>query len=284
MCPAKTEAKAKVILPKIYAGALYGVEAAGASLTKVASLTAAVIDVFKSRNNDHNANQSFSTMTGSKSDLDPVTQILPRRVLQIRRTACKQRKAGPKFKSILKTYVTKHKRNGKWPRWYRDEEQEEGEHAETYPDEQPHPSTNEHVENWDDGICSVGPIGLLIESVLWNGMQIDAELRIWQRNEQPISILEVPYQNLKTLVLKASGRARNRAEWHRGVSSKRGRAPLEIDNDISRIAPTLHEEGKASSEWRKWEVRKRLIKLPTTTRMLDELAPVAMKQYPRVTT
>ena len=75
-------------------------------------------------------------------------------------------------------------------------------------------------------------------------MQIDAELRIWQRNEQPISILEVPYQNLKTLVLKASGRVRNRAEWHREVSSKRGRAPLEIDNDISRIAPTLDEEGK----------------------------------------
>ena len=44
--------------------------------------------------------------------------------------------------------------------------------------------------------------------------------------------------------MKASGRARNRAEWHRGVSSKRGRAPLEIDNDISRIAPTFDEEEK----------------------------------------
>ena len=73
-------------------------------------------------------------------------------------------------------------------------------------------------------------------------MQIDEELRIWQKNEQPISILEVPYQNLKTLILKASGRARNRAEWHRGVSSRRGRAPLEIYNDISRIAPTFEEE------------------------------------------
>ena len=30
-CPAKAEAKAKVILSKIYAGAPYGVEAAGAS-------------------------------------------------------------------------------------------------------------------------------------------------------------------------------------------------------------------------------------------------------------
>ena len=45
-CPATTEAKAKAILSKIYAGAFYGVEAAGATLAKVASLTAAVIDVF----------------------------------------------------------------------------------------------------------------------------------------------------------------------------------------------------------------------------------------------
>ena len=65
-------------------------------------------------------------------------------------------------------------------------------HAEAYPNNEPHPSTNEHDENWDDEICSVGPIGLLVESVLWNGMQIDEKLRIWQKNEQPISILEVP--------------------------------------------------------------------------------------------
>ena len=46
-CPAKAAANAKVILSKIYAGAFYGVEAAGASQAKAASSTAAVIDVFK---------------------------------------------------------------------------------------------------------------------------------------------------------------------------------------------------------------------------------------------
>ena len=102
-CPAKAEAKAKVILSKIYAGAFYGVEAAGASPAKVASLTAAVIDVFKSRNNNHNANQFFSTITGSKSDLYPVTQIVARRVLQIRRTACNKDDTSPRFKAILTT-------------------------------------------------------------------------------------------------------------------------------------------------------------------------------------
>ena len=85
---------------------------------------------------------------------------------------------------------------------------------------------------------------MLIESVVWHGMRIDDNLRIWQRNEEPISIMKVPYQNLKPLILKAAGRSRNRAEWHRGISSKRGRAPLEIDNNLSQIAVNLEEEEK----------------------------------------
>jgi len=44
--------------------------------------------------------------------------------------------------------------------------------------------------------------------------------------------------------MKAAGRARNRAEWHRGTSTKRLRAPLEIDSELSRIAPTNDEEAK----------------------------------------
>ena len=50
---------------------MYGVEAAGASPMKVANWTASVIDFFKSGNNSHDANQFFSTITGSKNDLDP---------------------------------------------------------------------------------------------------------------------------------------------------------------------------------------------------------------------
>ena len=69
---------------------MYGIEAASASPIKVASLIAAVIDVFRSRNNNHNANQFFSTISGSKNDLDPQVQIFARRVLQVRRTACKR--------------------------------------------------------------------------------------------------------------------------------------------------------------------------------------------------
>ena len=62
------------------------------------------------------------------------------------------------------------------------------------------------------------------------------------KSEQPISIPEVPYHNLKPLVLKTVGRAKNRAGWHRGASSKRSRAPLEIDNDLSCINLSMEDE------------------------------------------
>ena len=68
---------------------MYGIEAVGVTPKKIASLAAAVIDVFKNRNNNHNANQFFSTITGSKVDLDPQVQIFARRAMQVRRTACK---------------------------------------------------------------------------------------------------------------------------------------------------------------------------------------------------
>ena len=75
-------------------------------------------------------------------------------------------------------------------------------------------------------------------------MKIDDDLRIWQRNEEPLSILLVPYQSLQPLVLKAAGRARNRGEWQRGASSKRSRMPLEIDNDLSCVANNMDDEAK----------------------------------------
>ena len=101
----------------------------------------------------------------------------------------------------------KHRRNGKWPKWFRHEDDDDSNREQSYPDEQPHPSTGEHDENWDEDICAMGPLGLLIGSAVWHGFKLDDNLRLWQKNEEPISILEVPYQNLKPLIFKTAGRA-----------------------------------------------------------------------------
>ena len=65
--PASTAAKLAAIRTKIYAAAMYGVEAAEIAPAKIASMTAAVIDVFKSRNDNHNADRFFTTIATDKT-------------------------------------------------------------------------------------------------------------------------------------------------------------------------------------------------------------------------
>ena len=108
---------------------------------------------------------------------------------------------------------------------------EEGDVAENfaYPCPQPHPSTRGYDQNWDKELIAMGPIGLLIESVLWHGMAIDKDLNIWQNIEPVIDILAMPMQNLKTIVQLAAARAKSRAEWFRNTSSLISKGVLEID-------------------------------------------------------
>ena len=65
-CPASVEAKAKAILAKVYAAAFYGIEAAEAPVAKIATLIAAIIDVFRSRNDNHNVDWFFFVFFGDK--------------------------------------------------------------------------------------------------------------------------------------------------------------------------------------------------------------------------
>ena len=65
----------------------------------------------KNRNNNHNANQFFSTITVSKNDLDPLAQMFARMVMQIKKDCLQEKKdAVEKFKNILETDATNHKK------------------------------------------------------------------------------------------------------------------------------------------------------------------------------
>ena len=115
-CPAGTQAKIRVINGKVYAGAFYGVEAAKIVPAKLARLSAAIIDAFRVKNDNHNADRFFTTITKAKDELDPVVQVLSRRVMQIRRTSCKQNGATENFKATLLKYATKHNQGPRWPK------------------------------------------------------------------------------------------------------------------------------------------------------------------------
>ena len=114
----------------------------------MAKLSAAVIDTFRHKNNDHNADRFFATTSKIQNDLDPVAQTFVRRVLQIRRTVSKNTGDTARYKRLLQQYAEKHKKGEEWPKWYyhvRDEEQGE---TLQYPRGQPHPTTKEYERDW----------------------------------------------------------------------------------------------------------------------------------------
>ena len=243
-CPATVEAKAGIILAKTYAAAFYGIEAARMTPVKIAKLTAAVIDAFRSKNDNHNTDRFFGTMSEESKDLDPVVQILGRRVMQIRRTCCKRPKAEEQFKETLLKYAIKHKQGEQWPKWYHDNGKEEGQPPSKYPIPQPHPTTKDYDTNWDKEIDPQGPVGLLIESVVWSGLVIDKDLKLWQRNEEPVCILKMPIQHVKQQVHMMAARARTVAERQRNSSTTMV-GLREIDREASKISHKLSEEEKA---------------------------------------
>jgi len=244
-CPVGVEAKVSAILAKVYAGALYGIEAAQVTPAKFAKLSAAVIDAFRSKNDNHNADRFYATVSEATKDLDPVTQTFCRRAMQIRRTCHKQSGASCKIKASLSKYVEKHKVGQRRPRWYHWKPADQEDDTFQYPPEQPHPSTKEHDDGWGDDLDALGPVGLLIESILWNGMAIDGDLKIWQKGEPPIDLINAPYQSLKILLMNAAVRARTRAEWNRNTDNLVSREIREIDRELSQVDKDLSEEEKS---------------------------------------
>ena len=92
---------------KVFVAAFYGVEAARIAPRKVVALAAAVIDAFRSRNDDHNACMFYATFTDEDKDLDPIVQITGRRILQIRRVCSKDPIAQTRYKRMLEQYAEK---------------------------------------------------------------------------------------------------------------------------------------------------------------------------------
>ena len=126
--PATPEMKARAIITKVYAGALYGVEAAEATGHRINQLTAAVIDVFRSRNDHHSVDWFFSSFLNEHADLDPIVQTITMRILQLRRTTCKKPEMLQTFTRILLQYA--HQQDGGTPRWFHDcDEHDEGNDA-----------------------------------------------------------------------------------------------------------------------------------------------------------
>ena len=163
---ASAESKAKAIRVKVYACLFYGIEANDLTEKQLASISAAVIDVFQGRNDNHDTDWFYATCSEGK-DLDPVNQVLVRRCLEFRRAVCKRPYLKKQYQCILQMYV---KESMHEPMWYKKAHVAIGAHA--FPEPVAHPAKRQKA-GWKAAIREQGPIGLLVQAVLRSGALLD---------------------------------------------------------------------------------------------------------------
>lgn len=204
---ASASAKAKTIRTNIFPGLFYGIEANDLTEKQLAAVAAAVMDVLAGKNDNHDVDRFFVSRSEGK-DLDPASQLLLRRGLELRRCICKRPHARQSLKETLLLYLHQAKGAGLPTHWYR--EGELMEENQEYPEPLSHP-TKFKSGKWKLVLGAKGPVGLLIQAAMRCGAQIDEEFRLWQRKEVPLDLLNVPYQHLSQSLLEAVARARTKA-------------------------------------------------------------------------
>lgn len=204
---ASAEAKGKVIRTKIMPAMLYGIEANDLSERQLSSSTAAIIDLLKDKNNQHDVDLFFATFAHG-GDLDLVAQLLVRRTLEFRRCIAKRPEWQEELKRSLELCVAQAEQEGRATEWYR--RPGVAEEDQWYPDPATHPTKGDPAQ-WKAAVAEKGPIGLFVQAVVRAGCQIDNEFNVWQAKEMPVSITCTPYQFLGKLMTDVAVRARTRA-------------------------------------------------------------------------
>ena len=140
----------------------------------------------------------FSVTSGEGDDLDPVVQILTRRVMGLRRANAKQSSILMKMKSILRCYN------------HLGAAATDIGNDELFGEPAPHPNTMNR-KHWMDEVKPLGPIGYLLQSVNCIGGIVGANFDIEIGLETPVNLLTMPYQALAKTMSSTASRARTLA-------------------------------------------------------------------------
>ena len=89
-----------------------------------------------------------------------------------------------------------------------------------------------------------GPIGLLILAALRAGLKIDNQFCIWQQKEEPVDVLNIPYQCLQPQLLQMLARARTRARSQAEGDKPSLKGLTEIDQIATKVSKQIDEEDK----------------------------------------
>ncbi len=193
--PHPKHAKARLARTVVLAKALYGCEAAPLSDQVTRQLQAALTKLVGSPA-DRACNALTFDLCSAGQDLDPVAQILARRVVMGRRMIAKRPARGTVVKKLL--------------HWYKEAEQEGTMQDHTYlPALVPAPPPGDPgATAWKGKIRACGPISLLLGSLHRAAAVIDEQLVIHQDGEVPVRIMDIPWQELRGIILRLVSRAR----------------------------------------------------------------------------
>ena len=108
-------------------------------------------------------------------------------------------------------------------------------------------------------------------------MAVDGDLKIGQKEEPPIDLIDTPYQSLKLLLMHAAVRARTRAEWLRKAGNLASREIREIDRELSQVDKDVTEEEKGMVRTSLMGGIKPNAKLQNTTKTLTRHAIIARR-------
>ena len=168
--PIDKEAKAKAIRTVVFPAALYGIEAAQLSRSKVAKLSAAIKGVLHTKNSRHDTDLLFAHAVKGR-DLDPEVQTVVRRCTMLRRAVEKRPAVLDKIQRIYDSYCKEASGND-LARWHKSEGDGEWEW-----DPWPHPCSKQKPPV-AAAVHSRGPIGNIIEDVIRMDGHISREMSI----------------------------------------------------------------------------------------------------------
>ena len=110
----------------------------------------------------------------------------------MRRTACKTPESIHRFKKILNSYVksqTSHTDGAhpvgdscdglKTPSWYHDANAANAQPPRNFAPPKNRKGDAISTPHHDSGVPAQGPVGLLIASIIWHGLKIDDDFKIW---------------------------------------------------------------------------------------------------------
>jgi hypothetical protein len=176
---------------------LYGSEAAPVADQALGSFRAAIAKVIGPNSRLTNHTMKFN-LCGIGNDLDPVVELLSRRVVILRRMIAKHAFVLPMVQQLLQLYTNIN---------FLGTDVRQSTLCELLPAPPPGSGTK---QRWKHTTQAMGPIGLLLLSLNENAVALSPDLAICSHLETPIPLTLLPFQYLKPAIQQVGIKARTR--------------------------------------------------------------------------